>query len=70
MSPVNPFLIQKSTPYGGRGLFATHFIPKDTLLHTSSSPFASVIYRKYRKEVCADCFAYSFESNRNTWNIK
>ncbi|KAF5391005.1 hypothetical protein D9757_004039 [Collybiopsis confluens] len=63
-------LEQKTTLYSGRGLFSTKFIPKNTVVHTTPSPYASVIYRKYRKEVCADCFAYSFESNRNTWNIK
>ncbi|KAE9399611.1 SET domain-containing protein [Gymnopus androsaceus JB14] len=66
----NSFFVQKTTSYGGRGLFSTKPIPKDTLLHISVSPYASVVYRRYRKEVCAQCFSYAFESNRNCWNIK
>ncbi|THU94838.1 SET domain-containing protein [Dendrothele bispora CBS 962.96] len=62
---------QRTTVYGGRGLFAVKPIPSNTLIHASSSPYASVIYREYRKEVCAYCFAYAFEANRGrTWNIK
>lgn len=62
--------VQKPTSYGGRGLFSTTLIPKDTALHTSLSPYASVIFRRYRKECCCSCFAYAYEANRNTWNIK
>ncbi|KAF8201339.1 hypothetical protein K438DRAFT_1821835 [Mycena galopus ATCC 62051] len=61
---------RESTWYGGRGLFAIQDIPKDTLLHTCPSPYASVIYRVFRKEVCGLCFAYSFDARRNAWNIK
>ena len=63
-----PFCL-KTTSYGGRGLFATKPIPKDTLLVTGY-PHASVIYRKFRKEVCGYCFAYAFDSHRNNWNVK
>ncbi|KAJ3784779.1 hypothetical protein GGU10DRAFT_333651 [Lentinula aff. detonsa] len=66
---ANPSFIQKTTPHGGRGLFATTLIPKDTLL-MSTSPYASVVYRRYRKEVCAQCFSYAYEFNRNTWKVK
>ncbi|KAJ7444560.1 hypothetical protein B0H11DRAFT_2088646 [Mycena galericulata] len=61
---------QQSTWYGGRGLFATQPIPKGTLLHTCPAPYASVIYRVFRKEVCGQCFAYSFDARRNAWNVK
>ncbi|KAG6831021.1 hypothetical protein H0H92_013209 [Tricholoma furcatifolium] len=64
-----PFCLQ-ATPYGGRGLFATERIPKDTLLVACEVPYATVIFKKFRKEVCGHCFAYAFESRRNTWNIK
>ncbi|KAG7095251.1 hypothetical protein E1B28_006024 [Marasmius oreades] len=60
----------KPTLCGGRGVFATHPISKGTLLHTSHGPYASVIYREYRKEVCAQCFAYAFDSKRSTWSVK
>ncbi|KAJ7621367.1 hypothetical protein FB45DRAFT_139908 [Roridomyces roridus] len=68
MNPT-PFLRQ-STWYGGRGIFATQPIPASALVHTSAAPYASVIYRHFRKEVCGHCFAYSFDARRSTWNIK
>ncbi|KAJ7100761.1 hypothetical protein B0H15DRAFT_460424 [Mycena belliarum] len=64
-----PF-IRKATWYGGRGLFATEPIPAGTLLHTCPAPYASVIYRIFRKEVCGHCFAYAFDARRSAWNIK
>ncbi|KAF5368345.1 hypothetical protein D9758_002427 [Tetrapyrgos nigripes] len=67
---TSQYFEKKKTFYGGRGLFATKSIPANTLIHTALSPYASVIYREYRKEVCAYCFAYAFESNRNAWNIR
>ncbi|KAK0194093.1 hypothetical protein F5146DRAFT_1034215 [Armillaria mellea] len=60
----------KETAYGGRGLFATTSIPKNAFIYTCSSPYASVIYRVFRKEVCGHCFSYAFDSNRNAWNIR
>ncbi|KAH6909827.1 hypothetical protein BKA70DRAFT_1399702 [Coprinopsis sp. MPI-PUGE-AT-0042] len=51
----------RDTPYGGRGAFAVTDIPKDTLVLSCSSPYASVILRKFRKEVCNWCYAYAFE---------
>ncbi|KAJ7220648.1 hypothetical protein GGX14DRAFT_431573 [Mycena pura] len=64
-----PFRKDK-TWFGGRGLFATQPIPKDTLIHTCPVPYASVIYRDFRKEVCAQCFAYAFDARRSSWNVK
>ncbi|KAJ7843107.1 hypothetical protein B0H14DRAFT_2779461 [Mycena olivaceomarginata] len=61
---------RKSTWYGGRGLFAVQDIPKGALLHTCPAPYASVIYRIFRKEVCGLCFAYAFDARRNAWNVK
>jgi len=61
---------RQPTWYGGRGLFAIQDIPKGTLLHTCPAPYASVIYRVFRKEVCGLCFAYAFDAHRNAWNIK
>ncbi|KAJ7176791.1 hypothetical protein C8R46DRAFT_1077337 [Mycena filopes] len=61
---------RQDTWYGGRGLFAVQDIPKGALLHTCFSPYASVIYRVFRKEVCGLCFAYAFDARRNTWNLK
>ncbi|KII85522.1 hypothetical protein PLICRDRAFT_115915 [Plicaturopsis crispa FD-325 SS-3] len=60
----------KTTPYGGRSLYAHVSLPKDTLVLSCETPFVSVIYRDFRKEVCANCFAYAFDAARNTWSIK
>ncbi|KZP26204.1 SET domain-containing protein [Athelia psychrophila] len=54
---VAPFIL-KTTSYGGRSLFSTAPIPVGTLIHISHFPCAHVIYREYRKFVCAWCFAY------------
>ncbi|KAF5374185.1 hypothetical protein D9615_008897 [Tricholomella constricta] len=69
-APMTSPICLRTTPYGGRGLFATEQIPKDTLLVTCDSPYATVIFKKFRKEVCGNCFAYAFEARKNTWNIK
>ncbi|RDB26111.1 putative protein lysine methyltransferase SET6 [Hypsizygus marmoreus] len=66
---TSPFCL-RTTPYGGRGLFSIEPIPKDTLLVTCNSPYATVIFRKFRKEVCGHCFAYAFDAHRNAWNVK
>ncbi|EAU86628.2 hypothetical protein CC1G_07286 [Coprinopsis cinerea okayama7 len=58
------------TPYGGRGAFATTNIPKGTLVLTSSAPYASVVLRKFRKEVCSWCFGYSFEKGKRKWDVR
>ncbi|KAF9067919.1 hypothetical protein BDP27DRAFT_1327994 [Rhodocollybia butyracea] len=63
------YSVQRTTAWGGRGLFSIANIPAGTLLHTSS-PYASVVYASYKKEVCAHCFAYAYESQKSTWNIK
>ena len=47
------------TAFSGNGVFATSHIPHNTLLLTASDPYASIIYRPYRKETCAWCFAYN-----------
>lgn len=67
----------KNTSYGGRSLFATCDIEPGTRIHSSQTPFTHVIYRDYRKEVCAQCFAYSSSDQApltvgasRTWNIK
>jgi hypothetical protein len=56
--PASPYFTLLQTPHGGRSLFATRPIPADTLIHISHGPFASVLFREFRKEVCAWCFAY------------
>ncbi|XP_006456201.1 hypothetical protein AGABI2DRAFT_211045 [Agaricus bisporus var. bisporus H97] len=68
--PASAFFAIAPTPHGGRGVFATQHIPKDTLILTCESPYASVIHRKFRKEVCAWCFAWSLEvARKSSWSI-
>ena len=58
------------TAYGGRGAFARSFIPKGSLVLSCSGPYASVIFRSFKREVCAWCFAYAFESGKRKWSVK
>lgn len=67
----------QTTTYGGRSLFATSDIEPWTRIHSDEAPFAYVIYKDYRKEVCAHCFAYSAGDHApstvgysRTWRIK
>lgn len=45
-------------PNSGRGVVAQKSIPKGTVVLESSPPVTHVIFRQYRKEVCARCFRY------------
>ncbi|TFL00298.1 hypothetical protein BDV98DRAFT_594085 [Pterulicium gracile] len=68
---MKPSLLHISTnAHGVRGLFASQPIPKGTLVHTSSTPYVYMIYRAFRKEVCAFCFKYAWGSGRGTWSIR
>ncbi|TFK50366.1 SET domain-containing protein [Heliocybe sulcata] len=61
----------KPTSYGGRGAFATSSIPAGTVVHTSPSPFAHVVYRVFRKEVCAWCWRYAWDDGgKRNWSVK
>ncbi|ODV92217.1 hypothetical protein CANCADRAFT_805 [Tortispora caseinolytica NRRL Y-17796] len=48
---------------GGRGVFATQAIPRDTVVHSEQVPYASIIFKPFRNETCAYCFKWN--SNRN-----
>ncbi|KAM6495040.1 hypothetical protein JOM56_009663 [Amanita muscaria] len=52
------------TPYGGRGVYARTDISAGTCILRCPGPYAYVIARKFRKEVCAWCFSYAFEHAR------
>ncbi|ODQ66792.1 SET domain-containing protein [Nadsonia fulvescens var. elongata DSM 6958] len=54
-----PLIKVQTTTYGGRGYFALENIPAETALLTLQTPLTSVIYRAFKKEVCAYCFAYN-----------
>ncbi|KAF9523785.1 hypothetical protein CPB83DRAFT_821022 [Crepidotus variabilis] len=69
-NPHSSFYEILSTPYGGRGAFSQNFVPKNTTILTCAGPYASVIIRKFRKEVCAFCFAYAHEHGKIKWPVK
>lgn len=56
--PRSDFFELQDVPDAGRGLLARQTIPQLTLLLSSPGPAAHVIFRQYRKEVCAQCFHY------------
>ncbi|KZT25947.1 SET domain-containing protein, partial [Neolentinus lepideus HHB14362 ss-1] len=61
----------RPTSYGGRGAFAISSIPAGTVVHSSPSPFAHVVYRVFRKEVCAWCWRYAWDdAGRGNWPVK
>ncbi|KAI6041511.1 SET domain-containing protein [Pisolithus marmoratus] len=75
---VEPDFVElRTTQYGGRSLFATRDIPPGTRVHSSPRPFAHVIYKDYRREVCVECFAYAASDSAppevaqsRVWSIK
>ncbi|KAI6132914.1 SET domain-containing protein [Pisolithus croceorrhizus] len=82
-SPPNPpnfesdYIEVRTTQHGGRSLFAARDIPPGTQVHSSPGPFAHVIYKDYRREVCAQCFAYAASDSAppevaqsRVWNTK
>jgi len=61
--PTSDLFAIKDTPGSGRGVFATKSIPLGTpILSTDLLP-ASVVYRNYKREVCAHCLAYDGSRN-------
>lgn len=59
MCPTGSELIRISAILGaGRGVVTSRSISKDTIVLRSERPAAHVIFREYRKEVCAQCFFY------------
>ncbi|KAH8836086.1 hypothetical protein DL96DRAFT_1576647, partial [Flagelloscypha sp. PMI_526] len=72
----------RTNAVSGRGVYAIDRIPKDSQIDpptrdkllpspvSSSTPFAYVILRKFRKEVCGWCFAYSWDTGQNKWNVR
>jgi hypothetical protein len=59
-APISQLFQIRETPTAGRAVFATQDIPEDTLLLRSDDLALSVLLREYRKEVCAQCFAYDY----------
>jgi SET and MYND domain-containing protein len=55
--PSDLYAIQE-TSFAGRGVFATKSISAGTPLMTTDLIPAHVVYREYKREVCAHCFGY------------
>lgn len=56
-----------TTEFGGRGYFSSRPIPKDTEILRCNGPFTGVIFKPFKKEVCAYCYCYD---NGRTQKIK
>lgn len=57
-APTSPLFEVRQTPHSGRAVFATQFIPADTLVFLGNDLTLDVILREYRREVCGECFGY------------
>lgn len=57
-APMSPLFTIRQTPHSGRAVFATSFIPAETLIFRSEDLTLSVLLREYRREVCGQCFGY------------
>ncbi|KAF2860849.1 SET domain-containing protein [Piedraia hortae CBS 480.64] len=51
-------LCVQGIPGAGRGAVATQDIAESTEILCSSQPVAYVVFKNYKKEVCAQCFSY------------
>jgi SET and MYND domain-containing protein len=72
---TRPLIDLQTTPHGGRSLFAIQPIARGTNIFACEVPFAHVIYKDYRREVCAQCFAYAASTSRSigdprTWSTR
>ena len=56
--PSSDHFSVRAIPSSGRGVIASRSIPAGTVVLNSDAPAAHVIFRQYRKEVCAHCFEY------------
>lgn len=58
LQQISPFFNVKETVYGGRGCFASCFIPKGTTVLECAFPVGSSVAKVFKKEVCFWCFNY------------
>ncbi|KAK5130578.1 hypothetical protein LTR08_001897 [Meristemomyces frigidus] len=56
--PTSSYFAVQAIPHAGRGVVASRRIPAGTVILDSKAPAAHVIFRQYRREVCAHCFEY------------
>lgn len=67
--PANesPLFSVRSTTNAGFGVFASVDLTPESALLISPRPVAHVVFRPFRREVCARCFAYNCGQS---WKIK
>ncbi|KAK6435973.1 Histone-lysine N-methyltransferase set-6 [Oleoguttula sp. CCFEE 5521] len=58
MPPSSDFFEVRDIPNAGRGVIARRSLPTATQILSTSNLAAHVVFREYRKEVCAQCFHY------------
>ncbi|TCD68412.1 hypothetical protein EIP91_010813 [Steccherinum ochraceum] len=57
-SPNNGALEVRTTPYAGRSYFSTRSLPENSCILDIATPYSYTIYKKFRSEVCSECFKY------------
>ena len=72
---THPLINLRTTPHGGRSCFSARSIAQGIQILACEAPFAHAIYKDYRREVCAQCFAYAASTSRSmddrrTWSIR
>ncbi|ANB12185.1 Set6p [Sugiyamaella lignohabitans] len=61
---ADQYLSVRKTEYGGRGYFAAKNIPANTRVLTCRQPLTYVVFKSFKKEVCAYCFSYDNGKHR------
>ncbi|KAK3708001.1 Histone-lysine N-methyltransferase set-6 [Vermiconidia calcicola] len=56
--PISGLFAVQDVVDAGRGVIAISSLSQDTVVFKSEQPSAHVLFRQYRKEVCARCFSY------------
>ncbi|TBU30733.1 hypothetical protein BD311DRAFT_863953 [Dichomitus squalens] len=57
-TPPGPLLHIRTDPYAGRKYHATSPLPENADLLGSCAPFSYTIWKRFRNEVCAECWRY------------
>lgn len=60
LNQISPWFIVDETKYGGRGCFAPKVIPQHTVIHLCQTPIGSTLSKPFKKEVCSQCYTYTY----------
>lgn len=55
---LGSFIYVHKDPYAGRTYRATRFLPSGTVLFDVPTPYSYNLYKRFRNEVCAECWRY------------